>query len=129
MVMSNTRGLPTVRFQSLANFLLTTFRKTGIKKEAVNGPILENLLVGKWKLGFFLKHSYPNRFYCAHQCSWTPIHPKRAYRSQPCSLTTATGSEQALGKFYTLKNKFHKLLWGLIYLKWPFSRSGSIYEN
>lgn len=59
MVMSNTRGLPTVRFQSLANFLLTTFRKTGIKKEAVNGPILENFLEGKWKLVFFLKKNTP----------------------------------------------------------------------
>ena len=42
-------------------------------------------------------HSYPNCFYWVCQCSWTLI-PPTACRSPSCSLSTATGWNQALGE-------------------------------
>ena len=49
----------------------------------------------------FLKpHSHPNGFYWGHQCSWTLPQPT-ACRYPSCSLTTATGSNQAQSKVQT----------------------------
>ena len=52
----------------------------------------------KTLIAFHQPHFLPNGFYWGHQCSWA-LPPK--YKSPTCSLTTATGSNQAWGKVQT----------------------------